>query len=236
MHRIDKIYSHLADKHPNKPYHQQKLQIRPTVQQTSQNTNDNSKQFDMEEVSKHNTVDTGVWIVIDGQVYDITEFINKKIHFTTAVIEPYYGADATAVFKVIYPIKSCRLISVKTAYISDDGLSNDRIYAFANKKTLKVVNQLRIQKLALIRVGFMDSSIENFDTGIVVNNIPVPLKQDKQSEILVKWKSAAKKIKAWDQGAEISNFITNFINNGNEYILVRVSKQNKRRARLYQNV
>eukprot|EP01083_Nonionella_stella_P007432 21491_1 len=160
MHRIDKIYSHLADKHPNKPYHQQKLQIRPTVQQTSQNTNDNSKQFDMEEVSKHNTVDTGVWIVIDGQVYDITEFINKKIHFTTAVIEPYYGADATAVFKgvvhsnfarkllskfkighipkrkfaavyqqpvdtdindiyiskiFIYPIKSCRLISVKTA-------------------------------------------------------------------------------------------------------------------------
>eukprot|EP01084_Bolivina_argentea_P250994 420776_1 len=164
---------------------------------------------------------------------------NITNQITISIYQQPFDTDINDIYisKIfIYPIKSCRLISVKTAYISDDGLSNDRIYAFANKKTLKVVNQLRIQKLALIRVGFMDSSIENFDTGIVVNNIPVPLKQDKQSEILVKWKSAAKKIKAWDQGAEISNFITNFINNGNEYILVRVSKQNKRRARLYQNV
>jgi len=36
-----------------------------------------SKVFSSKEVSEHKTVENGMWVVIDGVVYDVTQFINE---------------------------------------------------------------------------------------------------------------------------------------------------------------
>jgi cytochrome b involved in lipid metabolism len=36
-----------------------------------------SKVFSSKEVSEHKTVENGMWVVIDGSVYDVTQFINE---------------------------------------------------------------------------------------------------------------------------------------------------------------
>jgi cytochrome b involved in lipid metabolism len=36
-----------------------------------------SKVFSSKEVSEHKTVENGMWVVIDGTVYDVTQFINE---------------------------------------------------------------------------------------------------------------------------------------------------------------
>jgi cytochrome b involved in lipid metabolism len=36
-----------------------------------------SKVFTSKEVSEHKTVENGLWVVIDGGVYDLTQFINE---------------------------------------------------------------------------------------------------------------------------------------------------------------
>eukprot|EP01117_Protostelium_nocturnum_P013971 TRINITY_DN526_c0_g1_i1.p1 TRINITY_DN526_c0_g1~~TRINITY_DN526_c0_g1_i1.p1 ORF type:complete len:511 (+),score=185.77 TRINITY_DN526_c0_g1_i1:93-1625(+) len=54
------------------------------------------KTFTMEEVSKHNTTES-FWLVIDGEVYDITKFVD--LHPGGAVVlYDYAGKDATEIF------------------------------------------------------------------------------------------------------------------------------------------
>jgi cytochrome b involved in lipid metabolism len=36
-----------------------------------------SKVYSSKEVSEHKTVENGMWVVIDGGVYDVTQFINE---------------------------------------------------------------------------------------------------------------------------------------------------------------
>ena len=54
------------------------------------------KFFTLEEVSKHNTKED-CWMVIEGRVYDVTNFIASGIH--PPVIEIGCGKDATRLFK-----------------------------------------------------------------------------------------------------------------------------------------
>ncbi|ODV94064.1 hypothetical protein PACTADRAFT_50953 [Pachysolen tannophilus NRRL Y-2460] len=60
-----------------------------------------SKGVSVEELKKHTTVDDGVWVVIGGNVYDLTEFMN--IHpGGKAIILKYAGRDATKIFTPIH--------------------------------------------------------------------------------------------------------------------------------------
>eukprot|EP01083_Nonionella_stella_P265007 898237_1 len=169
------------------------------------------------DVSKYNCIQSGIWIVIDGTIYDITQYITSNLHpATNEFIEPYYGKDVTEPFfaaghslnaikslkkyKIgqlheseikhnetddsisiapdldqfinkstvktnniyvsslfIYPVKGCSGISVESAQLTSSGFLNDRIYAFCNKKTKKVINQLTYPQLAMIKVCFIEN-------------------------------------------------------------------------------
>lgn len=51
----------------------------------------------VEEVRKHKTLETGIWVVINGMVYDLTEFIMKHPG-GAQIIEKYGGTDASIIF------------------------------------------------------------------------------------------------------------------------------------------
>lgn len=42
---------------------------------TSESNAEGKKLFRLEEVAKHNTIESGVWITFEGNVYDVTKFI-----------------------------------------------------------------------------------------------------------------------------------------------------------------
>lgn len=50
-----------------------------------------------EDVMKHNSLETGIWVAINGQVYDLTEFIMKHPG-GAQIIEKYAGTDASLIF------------------------------------------------------------------------------------------------------------------------------------------
>eukprot|EP01083_Nonionella_stella_P040923 110970_1 len=55
--------------------------------------------YTMNDVSKYNCIQSGIWIVIDGTIYDITQYITSNLHpATNEFIEPYYGKDVTEPF------------------------------------------------------------------------------------------------------------------------------------------
>lgn len=56
-------------------------------------------EYTLEELSKHNTDDSR-WIVVDGNVYDVTDFINHHPG-GRGPFEKYAGTDATAKFKSV---------------------------------------------------------------------------------------------------------------------------------------
>eukprot|EP01084_Bolivina_argentea_P269113 457274_1 len=58
-----------------------------------------SGEYRMKDVSKYNCIQSGIWIVIAGTIYDITQYITSNLHpATNEFIEPYYGKDVTEPF------------------------------------------------------------------------------------------------------------------------------------------
>lgn len=51
----------------------------------------------VEEVQKHTGLDTGVWVVINGKVYDLTEFLSRHPGGAKIILK-YAGKDALAIF------------------------------------------------------------------------------------------------------------------------------------------
>jgi hypothetical protein len=56
------------------------------------------KTFTVEEVSKHNSKETGIWTIIDGKVYDITEWVPKHPGGVIPIMR-IAGKDGTDLFK-----------------------------------------------------------------------------------------------------------------------------------------
>eukprot|EP01083_Nonionella_stella_P145406 455593_1 len=57
--------------------------------------------MNLSQVSEHNSLETGIWIVCNGIVYDITKFIARDLHpGSSAIITPYFGKDMTTAFKI----------------------------------------------------------------------------------------------------------------------------------------
>jgi L-lactate dehydrogenase (cytochrome) len=73
----------------------QKKSMHSTVQPSGQ------KLISAEEVAKHNTRDD-CWVIISGQVYDVTEFLDQHPGGAKVILQQA-GDDATEVFKPLHP-------------------------------------------------------------------------------------------------------------------------------------
>eukprot|EP01084_Bolivina_argentea_P067429 122800_1 len=144
---------------------------------------------------------------------------------------PMSGITVNRIF--IYPVKGCKGIEVSNCLLTSSGFIDDRIYAFCNKKTKKVINQLTYPQLSQININFIADEI-NCNKGIKINNQMVPLVKHVTHSLMVEWKSSSTKIKVCDQGEEISKWITSYINEPNEeFILVRIHENNYRKTEEY---
>ena len=73
-------------------------------------------EYTLLEISKHNT-DESRWIVVDGLVYDVTDFIQNHPGGRKP-FEKYAGTDATSKFKTIKNHTNPQVATVlKTLYI-----------------------------------------------------------------------------------------------------------------------
>lgn len=64
---------------------------------------DNLKFVTKDELSQHNSMENGVWIAINNQVYDLTEFITKHPG-GAAILLKNAGKDASGIFNRLHPI------------------------------------------------------------------------------------------------------------------------------------
>lgn len=55
-----------------------------------------------EEVAKHTTRETGVWVIVHGKVYDVTEWLDEHPGGSKIILK-YAGKDATEEFEPIHP-------------------------------------------------------------------------------------------------------------------------------------
>jgi cytochrome b involved in lipid metabolism len=56
------------------------------------------KTFTWDEVAQHNSVSAGVWVVIDGLVYDVTQFVDEHPGGDEVLLDNA-GKDATSAFR-----------------------------------------------------------------------------------------------------------------------------------------
>lgn len=64
----------------------------------------------IEELSRHNSVDKRVWVSINQQVYDLTEFLNQHPGGSKIILK-YGGKDASRIFNSLHPIHVLDLLS-----------------------------------------------------------------------------------------------------------------------------
>lgn len=77
-----------------------------------------------EEFMSHNSMERGIWVLIDGKVYDLTEFISMHPG-GEAIILKYAGKDASFLFNKIHSKEAFQMLP-EGAYIGElDGELND---------------------------------------------------------------------------------------------------------------
>lgn len=60
------------------------------------------KLISMEEVSQHNSLQKGIWVAIEGQVYDITTFVNSHPGGKNVILKNA-GKDVTELYMPVHP-------------------------------------------------------------------------------------------------------------------------------------
>ncbi|KDN36878.1 hypothetical protein K437DRAFT_259987 [Tilletiaria anomala UBC 951] len=80
----------------------------------------------MDEVAKHSTPEQGLWVVIGGNVYDVTDFIDKHPGGRNVILKNA-GKDVTAIYEPVHP---------PTAI--DDNLTDSQKLGLVDPKTVKV--------------------------------------------------------------------------------------------------
>lgn len=61
------------------------------------NSNSQEQNYPLEEIGKHNN-ENDCWLLIEGRVYDVTKFVQSKMHPGGSVILQGCGIDATELF------------------------------------------------------------------------------------------------------------------------------------------
>ena len=65
------------------------------------------QEYTMEEVRQHTTAETGIWIVMDGKVYDVTKFEKHPGQFDILLMNA--GRDATKEFNNTHSEKAKKM-------------------------------------------------------------------------------------------------------------------------------
>ena len=138
----------------------------------------------------------------------------------------------------VYPVKSLKGFEVDSWPISKYGLKYDREWMIYNIKSKRFVTQREIHKLALVKAELIrDSDIESDTIAIGIklsapntDSITVSIVENENNKNLVEnitlWKD---KVSGIDQGDQIAQWLTNYINNGRQYRLIRIGKQTYKR-------
>lgn len=136
----------------------------------------------------------------------------------------------------VYPVKSLKGFQVDSWPISKYGLKYDREWMIYNVKSKRFVTQREIHKLALVKAELIrDSNNDTIVIGIKLSapntdSIIVPIVENENDENIVEnitlWKD---KVSGIDQGNKIAQWVTNYINNGRQYRLMRISKETYKR-------
>lgn len=71
-----------------------------------------------EELAIHKNQENGIWVVIEGKVYDLTEFLSMHPG-GTAIILKYAGKDASFLFNKIHPKDTLQKMLPEGAYIGE---------------------------------------------------------------------------------------------------------------------
>lgn len=71
-----------------------------------------------EEISQHNNVDKRVWVVINGKVYDLTDFLNVHPGGSEIILK-YAGKDASFFFDSIHPAGVIEQMLPSEAYVGE---------------------------------------------------------------------------------------------------------------------
>lgn len=76
------------------------------------------KKIDPEDVEDHDNLDDGVWVVINGKVYDLTDFLNMHPGGSSIILK-YAGKDASFLFNKIHPTGVIENMLGEDSYIGD---------------------------------------------------------------------------------------------------------------------
>eukprot|EP01084_Bolivina_argentea_P259363 437616_1 len=144
----------------------------------------------------------------------------------------------------VYPVKGCRGVELQSTWIDQSGVFNDRMYVFVDADTHNPINQLKYPKLALIQpvLKNIDDSEDNhyiklyyFDKNGSKNTIIVKTKYDKNKMISIEFVNSDSKILGYDQGDEISDWITNYLhsttnikNKNKQFRFCKIARENIR--------
>eukprot|EP01084_Bolivina_argentea_P058406 106669_1 len=140
----------------------------------------------------------------------------------------------------IYPVKSCKGIEVNNWPISKYGLKYDREWMIYNPNTKRFVSQRQIHKLALIKVDLIIDNNKNKNDDKIVNGIKLSAPNMESITVTIEKNECIKntisniilwkdKVCGIDQGNNISNWLSKFINNGKKYRLLRILSNNYKR-------
>lgn len=118
---------------------------------------------------------------------------------------------------LVYPIKSMRGISLKNATLTRKGLDNDRRWMVVDADD-RFVTQKDIPQLALINTSLVDDGIQLSMQGEGEIHVPFSLHRGDSIETMV-WGS---RCETFDQGQEISHWLTGALGNDRPLRLVRM--------------
>ncbi|EGV63902.1 hypothetical protein CANTEDRAFT_97923 [Yamadazyma tenuis ATCC 10573] len=76
------------------------------------------KKINAEDVAKHDNLDNGVWVVINGKVYDLTTFINMHPGGTSIILK-YAGKDASFLFNKVHARGTIESILPEECYLGE---------------------------------------------------------------------------------------------------------------------
>eukprot|EP01084_Bolivina_argentea_P067669 123190_1 len=85
--------------------------------------------YTWQEVRKHSRKEKGICIVMNGNVYVITDYISDPKNKHPNTIEPFYGEDITGAFRGIVHSQYSRkfLIKFKIGELSDNAFGDGKI-------------------------------------------------------------------------------------------------------------
>ena len=121
----------------------------------------------------------------------------------------------------IYPLKSCRGISLTQAQVTPKGFEWDREFMFVDENG-QFLSQRKYPELARIKVEIVDNSLSLTTEDSDLERIQLQPSLEGQEIPVTVWRSH---VTAIDQGDEVADWLQQFLNQTRNFRLVRQSPQ-----------